>query len=279
MVQNLLRRFFAKNRAICDLIHDRLPQAFSRHLHTSYKYRVSAILNEPGHLTVLDIGGGKECPYLPFVTAPKNHTVVAADISEPELRQNDQCLRVVADAAAKNMPFAPASVDMVTSRSVIEHLYDNEAFFRSCHRVLRPGGYFIHTFPCRFAPFAIINKLLPDKLARRLLYYFQPQWQDECGFKVYYDHCTYGEMSKLLDSAGYDLLHYELRYYQAIYYTFFVPFFLVMLAYDLLAWKMGLKNLSCQMLFVARKRPVVQAVLEDARKTSEPLAGPIRQSA
>jgi SAM-dependent methyltransferase len=250
----LLNRFFAANRRICDRIEDRLPRAFTQHLHTSYKYLVAARVNAMQRLVVIDIGGGKECPYLPFLSAPEDHTIIATDISETELRQNLRCTRkVVADAA--HLPFADASIDLVTSRSVIEHLRDNAAFFRSCHSVLRPGGYVVHTFPCRFSPFSILNKLLRVRAARALLYYFQPHWQDECGFKVHYDHCSYSEILFLLEENGYELVHCELCYYQAIYYTFFVPLYLVMLGYDLLAYASGIKDLSCAMLLVARKRP------------------------
>lgn len=47
--------------------------------------------------------------------------------------------------------------------------------------------------------------------------------------------------------------HLELRYYQSIYYDFFVPLYIIMLAYDYLLYKANIKNLACQMIIVARK--------------------------
>lgn len=250
----MLTRFFAWNRSACLKIERALPTSFTRHLHTSYKYLVGEQMNSGKALTVLDVGGGKECPYLPFVTAPWLHTVVALDISERELRQNRaSILKVVADAASADLPIAAGSVDLLTSRSVIEHLKDNAAFMRSCSRVLREGGCAVHTFPGRFAPFALANALLPNRLARALLYYFQPDWRDECGFKVFYDRCSYHEMMGVIESAGLEVVHCELRYYQAIYCSFFVPLYLLMVGYDFLARATGLKSLSSQILIVARK--------------------------
>jgi SAM-dependent methyltransferase len=251
-----LQRFFVKNQKICTAIERKLPAAFTRHLFTSYKYLVSERIDAAGRgLTVLDVGGGKECPYYEFTKTAENHDIVAVDIDETEIRRNVRChLRVVADAATGGLPFGADSADLITSRSVIEHLRDNRAFLHGCRSVLRPGGLLIHTFPCRFSPFALINKALPDRLARLLLYYFHPEWRDVCGFKVYYDHCSYHEMRRLLDASGYELVRYELRYYQAIYYDFFVPFYLIMLLYDLAVWWADVKLLSCQMLFIARKR-------------------------
>ncbi len=255
---NLFRRFFQGNQRLCMRIDSWLPAGFKRHLFTTYKYLVAEHIDAAGAgLTVLDIGGGKECPYYQFTRTAANHRIVAIDIDESELRQNQDCgMRVTADAATTGFPFPPDSVDMITSRSVMEHLRDNAHFIRNCRDTLRDGGYLINTFPCRGSPFAIINKVLPESVARRLLYYFHPEWQDVCGFKVYYDHCSYPEMRRLLKAEGFEIVRCELRYYQAIYYDFFVPFYLAMLVYDLMLWCVNLRPLCCQMLFVARKRAV-----------------------
>jgi SAM-dependent methyltransferase len=205
-------------------------------------------------MTVLDIGGGRECPYYVFTKTAESHTFIALDIDENEIKHNQYCeKRVVADAASVYLPFTAASMDVVTSRSTIEHLYDNGAFLKNCQSVLRKGGHLISAFPCRYSPFAIVNKLLPDRLARHLLYYFHPEWRDVCGFKVYYDHCSYFAMRSLLSRHNFEIVHLELRYYQAIYYDFFIPLYLLMLFYDLMVWFFGIKALCCQMLFVARK--------------------------
>ena len=256
-MQQAVNKFFDLNRRICSSIEDVLPAAFTRHLHTSYRYMVADYLNAAQDLVVADIGSGKECPYLPAIAIPKGHTIIAVDASEAELRQNTRCqLRVVADACGSNLPFAAESVDLITSRSVLEHLRDNQVFFRSCHRVLRPRGCIVHVFPCRFSPFSLINSILPDRLARALLYFLHPAWQHECGFKVYYDNCSYSEIRRLLDSTGYELIHCELRYYQAIYCNFLAPLYLVMLLYDAVAYLSGIRDLSCQMLILARKHDV-----------------------
>lgn len=249
----MLNCFIRCNRAICNKIENLLPLQFKKHLFTSYKYLVAQLIDQTNNATVLDIGGGKECPYLPFTRSAGKQRIISMDIAENELRQNNEVsLKVVADAAGVALPFLTASADIITSRSVLEHVYDNSAFLRNCRRVLRPGGYLISAFPCRFSPFAILNKLLPDHIARGLLYLFHPEWRDECGFKVFYDQCSYREMCELLERNGFEITHFELRYYQAIYYDFFVPFYLIMLFYDLVVWGLDLRGLSCQMLFFAR---------------------------
>jgi SAM-dependent methyltransferase len=43
--------------------------------------------------------------------------------------------------------FPPASFDVVTAFQVVEHVVDVRAVFRSCLRLLRPGGWFVATIP------------------------------------------------------------------------------------------------------------------------------------
>ncbi|WP_267594402.1 class I SAM-dependent methyltransferase [Carbonactinospora thermoautotrophica] len=52
------------------------------------------------------------------------------------------------------LPLADASVDVVVSLQVIEHLWDQPGFVRECARVLRPGGRLIVSTPNRltFSP-------------------------------------------------------------------------------------------------------------------------------
>ena len=80
--------FFALNRRLSCALADRLPPTFTRHLHTLYKYQVAEMLiRQPGQV-VVDVGGGKECPFLPYVAEPHSHPVIALDCSADELRGN-----------------------------------------------------------------------------------------------------------------------------------------------------------------------------------------------
>jgi SAM-dependent methyltransferase len=251
---SLRARFIAVNRRMSRAIEARLPVLFKRHLHTLYKYEVSDFVNQRPGQVVLDIGSGKDCPFLPFVKEPQAHLIIAVDCSDHELRLNpDLDNKIVADAAARRFPFRDGSADLIVSRSVVEHLHDNAVFFANCARVLRPGGGVIHTFPCKFAPFSLINQLLPNRLTRRLLSYFHPQWDDECGFVAFYDRCYFSAVRRMLDRNGFQNTRFTLRYYQSIYFDFFFPLYAVMLLYDLLIWFLGIRNLACAILVTAER--------------------------
>ena len=131
---SLLTRALAYNRKMSRAVEDRLPASFTRHLHTLYKFEVADVVNRRPGQVVLDIGGGKECPFLPFVKEPGSHLIIAVDCSDHQLRLNpDLDRKVVADAASREFPFRDGSADLVVSRSVIEHLPDNRYFSRIAH--------------------------------------------------------------------------------------------------------------------------------------------------
>lgn len=48
------------------------------------------------------------------------------------------------------LPFDDAQFDCVLSSQVLEHVMDYESTFREIHRVLKPGGISLHTFPSRY---------------------------------------------------------------------------------------------------------------------------------
>ena len=243
----LAARFFAINRQLCWAVQKRLPAAFTRHIQTLYKYEVAELLNRQPGQVVVDVGGGKECPFLPYLDDPTAHLIVTLDCSEEELRSNPLLgCKVVADAAAGGFPFLDGSADLVVSRAVVEHIHDNATFFHNCACVLRPGGVMVHAFSGRFAPFALTNRLLPNRLTRPLIGYLHPYWREEgnYGFPAFYDRCYFSAVKDLLRRNGFENARFTLLYYQSVYFTFFFPLFVLMLFYDVVVSLFGVGNLA-----------------------------------
>jgi hypothetical protein len=90
---------------------------------------------------------------------------------------------------------------------------------------------------------------------------FHPEWAEDCGFVAYYNNCWQSRLANVMAAHGFEVVNREFRYYQAIYFDFFLPAYAIMLSYDLLIYALGIRNLACQMIIVARKLPAQTASL------------------
>ena len=138
-------------------IHTAVRDQFSQH--TDYYAQSSAhakgdtldvileFADPKGTERVLDIATGTG--FTAFTFAPKVSHVVATDLTPEmvakaaELAQ-EQAIENVAFsvAAAESLPFATASLDLVTCRLAPHHFQDVPKFLREVHRVLRTDGLF-----------------------------------------------------------------------------------------------------------------------------------------
>lgn len=102
-------------------------------------------LPTPNRPDVLDLGCGTGAV---AQALDPTHTVTGLDMSEKAL---DYCrargLTRLVQGDAMALPFPDASFDAVIALDVFEHLPDDEASFRECLRVLRPGGVLVLSVP------------------------------------------------------------------------------------------------------------------------------------
>jgi ubiquinone/menaquinone biosynthesis C-methylase UbiE len=268
------------NRRICDRLERLLPADFVRSFLYAHELYASAEISRRGGQTwVLDLGGGRNSPFVRHLSAEARSTVVAIDLLESELKANRQLdCRIVADVC-RQLPLRDQSMDVVVTRSVLEHLVDPAVAVGEIGRVLADGGVCIHVFPARYSPFSALNTIVSQNTARRLLNAFFPEWRDSCGFPAFYRHCDAHAMAKLHRSIGFAIKKVECRYYQSIYYKFFVPLYLASLAYDLLMYWLKRPLLASQVLLIAEKQgngdarsiaPQVSALPPLTRATAKP---------
>jgi ubiquinone/menaquinone biosynthesis C-methylase UbiE len=249
---NPIRAFIAANVRASRALERRLPQARER-MQLRYEEEVARRMNERPRLVVVDVGGGRTCHFAKYREPALETRIVAVDVSPEELELNEDVdEKRVADATL-DLPFGDGEVDLLVSRSVIEHLPDTDAFFRNCARVLKPGGLTMHVFPSKFSPHALLNQALPHGIAKRVVHTVFPESKGILGFRAYYDGTYADEVVRRLQAHGLEVVDVEVDYYQSEYYSFLLPAYVASAAYELIVRALGFRNLAAAVLVVARK--------------------------
>jgi SAM-dependent methyltransferase len=249
----VLRGFVRANRRVCSAIERLLPQRRTD-ISLLYERTVAGKMRAlPAGSIVVDAGGGRLCPYAEY--KPAGLRIIAVDVTDEDLRRNTEADEWrVADITTR-LPFENSEVAIVTSKHVLEHLPDTGRFVAEARRVLKPGGWFIHLFPARNAPFAVLNRLLPDGLKRKLVHNLHPETVGTQRFHTWYDRCYYSAFGAMLEEHGFEVFAVEVGYYQSHYFGFFVPLYLVSVVWELVLMAFRARNSAAALLFVARRRP------------------------
>lgn len=130
----MLRRFIEWNRRLCERIEKHLPEGRGR-VTVNYARGIGELLSRTWGLKVLDVGAGRRCSFVEYMELGASAFVIGLDVETYNLRVNpDVNARAVGNAT--HLPFRDASVDMIVSHNVLEHLPDIEQFFAEGQRVL-----------------------------------------------------------------------------------------------------------------------------------------------
>lgn len=248
----MLGRFLEANREASRYLEARLPQA-RVNTQTIYRETVAEYMNARPGQVVVDVGGGKSCSFADRRRPELGTKIIAVDVSAEELAVNEDAdEKHVADVTG-GLPLGDEEADLVVSHSVLEHLTSVRPFVADTRRVLKPGGYTIHRFPSKLAPFSVANRLLPRELSRRLLKALIPGSSGRLGFPAYYDRCTDHGMRRLLEEEGFEVVGSRVSYYQSDYFEFALPVYLVSALYELVVSALRLRPLAATVVVVARK--------------------------
>jgi SAM-dependent methyltransferase len=204
--------------------------------------------------TVVDLGAGKHWHHKPAVKRLAGFKLIGVDIDAAEMAQNAMLDERVEADVTKSIGLPPGSADLVTVRSGVEHFADNESFLRNLHALLRPGGRAVLLFPGRYAPFVLLNRMLPRRVARAALRWLVPGSEGVLGFPAYYDRTTARQFSKLAEQAGFRVARCSCSYYASMYFRFFAPLYVLSLLLDHLRHVLAIKELASFYLFVLEKQ-------------------------
>jgi SAM-dependent methyltransferase len=204
-------------------------------------------------MIVYDIGGGSS----PFVTEEVkrrlNLEVVGLDVDSRELARAPTGLydRTIHSDVCEYPGHAEA--DLVICRSVLEHVRDTRTAVAAIARILRPGGIALVFTPSENAAFARLNRLLPERVKRYVLFSVFPDKRETHGFPAFYDHCTPRDFDRHAAYAG---LNIESRrcYFSSSYFSFCLPAYVLWRLW-VLAFRAAADDQAAETFAIALRKP------------------------
>jgi SAM-dependent methyltransferase len=239
----LLSRFLRANRRLSGLFGSRVESTdrfFSRY--DALVVEAAAGL-EPGS-AIVDLGGGRNCPFADRVDRSRGTRIIAVDISQAELDANEVVDEVRRADVAAGLPFADGEVSLLVSRTLLEHVRGVPAAVGHIGRVVAPGGRTIHLVPCRSSLFAIAARLIPWRIAKPAVDRLVPSAPGVIEFEPYYDSCEPGRLERLFREAGFSRVQVDVCWSQADYFQSIFPIFLLAWAYQALLRRLGARRLA-----------------------------------
>lgn len=223
-VSRWLRAFFERQVQVCRAIDARYFPEFAADGNQEFDALVRGLVR-PGS-RIADVGGGKTPFFDAEEVAALGLSVTGIDMDSTELSFAPPLCYESAIVGKIEDVRGDKSKDYVLAQSVLEHVIDGEQAARGIASFARSGGVVVTFCPNRRAWFARLNRLLPERLKRAILFFVFPGKRERQGFPAFYDGCTPAELRKNMLRAH--ICCTEIRYYfTSSYFMFFVPVYLV----------------------------------------------------
>ncbi|HXV22982.1 MAG TPA: methyltransferase domain-containing protein [Alphaproteobacteria bacterium] len=249
-----LKTWVKLNIQLCDSItpsYVRETSAFAL-----FRMRVVTAVLDLSPKVVVDIGAGRQWHQHPALKQMAGFKLIGVDIDPEEMTKNHALDEQIVSDVTQSINLPPDCADLVTVRSGVEHFRDNGAFLRNLYFLLRPGGRAVMVFPNRFAPFAVLNRILPRRVAMLALRALVPGSEGVLGFEAHYDRTSYTQFKKLAENSGFNVLNVSRSYYSSNYFRFFAPLYLFLLILDHLRYLTAIKSLASFYTFTLEKPEV-----------------------
>jgi 2-polyprenyl-3-methyl-5-hydroxy-6-metoxy-1,4-benzoquinol methylase len=195
---------------------------------TGFKEILLELADRPDVGRVCEVGGGARPALSLEAIDERRLDYTLLDASEQELsKAPDGYTKLQADITVRD-PASSGRYDLVFSRLVVEHIANPVAFHRNLFDMLVPGGYALHFFSTLFAPPFVVNRILPEPVATKVVQWLQPgreQTGNEGKFPAYYRWCRGPTRRQIrrFRSLGYEVHRYDGFFGTPRYYQRFPP--------------------------------------------------------
>lgn len=183
-------------RAARESTRDRLPPRYATDTwHIPFRPRLADALR-PG-LRILDVGAGAR-PMIPPGERPEDCTYVGFDLDADELLKAPAGSydEIVVGDVCELQADLEGQFDLVLSWLTMEHVKPVPAALYNLSRYQRPGGRFLGYLAGSFSVHAVLNRLVPHRVAKVTMRRLVGREPDTV-FRAHYDRCWYGALNSI----------------------------------------------------------------------------------
>jgi len=207
---------------------NRFRQRFYRsavHPYQTYEHHVNQLLKPTD--TLLDAGCGRTAPVLRTYMGKARRLVGVELVDFTDVPPGLELHK----ADLGRIPLPDASVDLIMSRSVFEHLTDPDAVYREFARVLRPGGHVVFLTANMWDYGTLVARMVPNRLHAKVVRWTEGRAEEDT-FPVAYKTNTRADVDRLAHNAKFEVARFEYLSQYPNYLLFNGPLFLLGTAYE-----------------------------------------------
>lgn len=191
--------------------------------------------------TVLDAGCGATAPVLTKYRT-KTKRLIGVDLVKFDGNLDGIELH---KCNLESIPVASESVDLIISRSVLEHVADPAKVYREMHRLLRPGGHFVFLTPNAWDYGSIAARIIPNRFHPWIVSHTEGRAEEDV-FPVVYRTNTRGAVQRFARGSGFEMTSFRYLGQYPSYFMFNGALFLVATGYEKVIsrfeWLRGLRG-------------------------------------
>ena len=243
----MLKVFVKFNKKICDDLKSRYPRFFNDYIDhgDALILRIKDCIESKKPSSILEIGGIDR----PLLEKSSDYFYIGLDIDfGPDCHHKyDKFLHQSVECEFHEI------VDMIISKTLLEHVPDNEKSAKNMYTALSDGGTMIHHVPSKAHPYSLILRLVGPRLQKLLIKHLRPHALKETGYPAFFNYCSVSEMRDLLKRSGFNNIDIRPYYFATDYFSFFVPLFLLVALFENVCRKFKLSYFASAMLVTAEK--------------------------
>lgn len=174
------------------------------HPYQVFERRIDSLLTQ--NTVLLDAGCGRSAPLITKFKGKAGRLIGVEVVNFTEQAKASGVELLNNDLSRIDLP--SASVDVVISRSVLEHIEDIEPVYREIHRILKPGGRFVFLVPNFWDYVSLLSWMVPNKFHSWIVNKLEGRAAHDV-FPTYYHSNTRPAISRLAQSSGFEMLSFD----------------------------------------------------------------------